>query len=103
MGTGNALADSLSAITAGSGGRANVMRAWFFQRFATVSGHRDWSALDHTIAAARAKGFLVIPVLGNQWGIASRTKRKRRSPGIKMGSDPHNRATWSTIDPGWRK
>jgi hypothetical protein len=32
-----------------------------------VNGVRDWTTFDHTIAVAKAKGFKVIPVLGNQW------------------------------------
>jgi len=64
LGTGSALGDSLTAL----GGGARVFRAWFFQNEATVNGARDWTAMDHTLAVARAAGFHVIPVLINQWG-----------------------------------
>lgn len=64
LGTGGGLASSLTRLR---GGHA-VIRAWFFQNEATTAGHRDWSAFDHTLAAARAAGVRVIPVLVNQWG-----------------------------------
>lgn len=67
LGTGNGLADALSAISSGSGGGMTVIRAWFFQKEATVAGRRDWTALDHTLQVARAHGFLLVPVLGNHW------------------------------------
>ena len=46
---------------------AEVIRAWFFQDFATTDGERDWSAFDATFAAARATGKRVVVTLGNQW------------------------------------
>jgi endo-1,4-beta-mannosidase len=64
MNSGTTLRDSLAAIGAG----ANAFRAWFFQNEATTNGVRDWSGFDHTLAAARAAGVRVIPVLINQWG-----------------------------------
>lgn len=64
LGSGTALAHSLGLIR---GGHA-VIRSWFFQYEATTNGHRDWSAFDHTLAAAHAAGVMVIPVLVNQWG-----------------------------------
>ena len=45
-----------------------MIRAWFFQSLATTGGVRDWSAFDHTLAAARIAGAQVIAVLGDQWG-----------------------------------
>lgn len=45
----------------------DVIRAWFFQDFATMDGARDWTALDQTIATAKALGKRVIVTLGNQW------------------------------------
>jgi mannan endo-1,4-beta-mannosidase len=64
MNSGTALSDSLAAI----GPAANTFRAWFFQYEATTNGVRDWRGFDHTLAAARAAGVRVIPVLINQWG-----------------------------------
>ena len=52
LGAGSGLDSSLAAI--GSGQEA--FRAWFFQRLATTDGHRDWSAFDHTLAVAAARG-----------------------------------------------
>ena len=57
------LSDSLTA--AGSG--QNVIRAWFFQSFVTVSGQRDWTAFDETLASASAHGVKVIATLADQW------------------------------------
>lgn len=45
----------------------NVIRAWFFQRMATVNGQRDWTAFDHTLAVAQAHGYKVIATLADQW------------------------------------
>jgi len=67
FGTGEALNAALTEIDKGSGSRAKVFRFWFFQRQSTRNGVRDWSGIDHTIAVAKAKGFKIIPVLGNQW------------------------------------
>lgn len=64
LGSGTRLADSLATI----GPAGNAFRAWFFQNEATTNGVRDWSAFDHTLAAARAAGVRVIPTLINQWG-----------------------------------
>lgn len=64
LGSGSALASSLSQLRGGNA----VIRAWFFQTEATRAGHRDWSAFDHTLAAARLAHVRVIPVLVNQWG-----------------------------------
>src|SRR5262249_42063296 len=63
LAAGSGLGDSLSSIGAG----ANVIRAWFFQALATNGGVRDWSGIDHTLAAAAAHGARVIVTLGNQW------------------------------------
>lgn len=63
LGSGSGLDQSLSDIGAGQ----TVFRAWFFQRLATRSGVRDWSAFDHTLAVARAHGERVIATLTNQW------------------------------------
>ena len=64
MSTGPALDDALTAIGPGK----TAMRAWFFQSMATTNGLRDWSAFDHTLAVAHARGVKVIAVLTNQWG-----------------------------------
>jgi mannan endo-1,4-beta-mannosidase len=64
LGSGSGLDDSLTAIGSGQ----NVFRAWFFQRLATTSGERDWSAFDHTLAVAAAHGERVIVTLTNEWG-----------------------------------
>ncbi len=45
-----------------------VFRAWFFQSLVTINGQRDWTAFDHTLAVARARGTRVIFVLANEWG-----------------------------------
>ncbi|MHB8507302.1 MAG: cellulase family glycosylhydrolase [Candidatus Dormibacteria bacterium] len=58
----------LDQALADAGPNVTVVRAWFFQSLATVNGNRDWSAFDHTLAAARAHGIRVIATLGNQWG-----------------------------------
>ena len=55
---------SLTEIGSGQ----EVFRAWFFQPLATVNGLRNWSAFDHTLAVARARGVRVIFVLADQWG-----------------------------------
>src|SRR5262245_7397643 len=63
LASGTALSDTLDMI--GSGG--DVIRAWFFQSFATTNGQRDWTAFDHMLSVAAAHDMRVIPVLGNQW------------------------------------
>jgi alpha-galactosidase len=68
MGSGQLLDDALASIDNGSGGDAKVIRVWFFQQMAVRNGQLDWSGFDHTLAAARARGFLVIPTLADQWG-----------------------------------
>ncbi len=65
--TGGGLDAILSALSDGSGGSAKIIRVWFFQPLATKSGQRDWSAMDEVVQTARARGFLVIPTLGNHW------------------------------------
>jgi mannan endo-1,4-beta-mannosidase len=51
------------------GGDHGVIRAWFFQPLATdLDGTRNWARFDRTIAEAKARGYYVIPTLGNQWG-----------------------------------
>ena len=57
------LDSSLEAMGPG----VDVVRAWFFQDFATTAGARDWSAFDETIAVAKARGIRLIVTLGNQW------------------------------------
>ena len=59
-----ALAGSLDAIGTGK----EAFRAWFFQRLATTNGARDWSAFDHTLAVAKAKGQRVVVTLSDHWG-----------------------------------
>jgi mannan endo-1,4-beta-mannosidase len=58
------LDSSLSQIGSGQ----NVFRAWFFQKLATSNGARDWTAFDHTLAVAAARGQKVIVTLADQWG-----------------------------------
>jgi hypothetical protein len=72
MGAGTALAASLSAIAGGTGDRAAVVRAWFFESMAVTGGRRDWSGFDNLLRVARAHRLLVIPVLANQWGECER-------------------------------
>ena len=66
------LETALSDIGLGGvhGGDHGVIRAWFFQPLATVglTGTRDWTRFDRTLAAAKATGYYVLPTLGNQWG-----------------------------------
>jgi len=64
MNTGSALSSTIAAI----GKNGSAFRAWFFQNQATTNGVRDWTNFDHTLAAAKAAGVKVIPVLINQWG-----------------------------------
>jgi mannan endo-1,4-beta-mannosidase len=64
MASGPILDDSLRAIGPGK----EAFRAWFFQSLATIGGQRDWSAFDHTLSVARARGVKVIATLTNQWG-----------------------------------
>lgn len=68
MMTGDRLATALRALgrpsTAGSG---TVLRVWFFQRYAVKDGVRDWTYLDKAVSVAKAAGYLLIPVLGNEW------------------------------------
>ena len=47
-----------------------VVRAWFFQPFATAkwTGLRDWTRFDRTLALAREAGVHVIATLTDQWG-----------------------------------
>src|SRR5204863_321543 len=61
---GTVLDDSLAAIGPGK----SAFRSWFFQQLATNGGARDWSAFDHTLATARARGVKVIATLIDQWG-----------------------------------
>ena len=63
MQSGSALDDAFANM--GSG--VTVIRAWFFQSFATTNGQRDWTAFDHTLSVAAAHGIRVIPVFANQW------------------------------------
>jgi len=63
MQSGSALDDAFANM--GSG--VTVIRAWFFQSFATTNGQRDWTAFDHTMSVAAAHGIRVIPVFANQW------------------------------------
>jgi len=58
------LVSALGSIGAGQ----EVFRAWFFQSLATTNGVRVWSAFDHTLAVAKARGVRVIATLANQWG-----------------------------------
>ena len=57
------LGQSLDAMRPG----VQVVRAWFFQDFATTDGRRDWTAFDATVAEAKARGIRLIVTLGNQW------------------------------------
>ncbi len=61
-GSGAALGDAIDEM-----GQPQVMRSWFFQPLATAAGVRDWTAFDHTLAIAQAKGVRIIATLGNQW------------------------------------
>ena len=63
MSSGSALDDALTAIGPGQ----TVFRAWFFQNLATIGGVRDWTAFNHTLSVARARGARVIATLSNQW------------------------------------
>jgi alpha-tubulin suppressor-like RCC1 family protein len=63
MQSGSSLDDAFTAM--GSG--VTVIRAWFFQSFATTNGQRDWTYFDHTLSVAAAHNIRVIPVFANQW------------------------------------
>ncbi len=64
MNSGSALDEALTSI----GADKNAFRAWFFQPLATSSGARDWSAFDHTLSVAAARGYRVVVTLTDQWG-----------------------------------
>ena len=64
MASGSILDRSLMVIGPGK----EAFRSWFFQSLATTGGERDWSAFDHTLSVARARGVKVIATLTNQWG-----------------------------------
>lgn len=59
---------ALARVRDETGGRADVVRVWFFQRLATKDGARDWTEFDRVLRTAREQGFKVIPVLADQWG-----------------------------------
>jgi len=61
-GSGTALGTAIDGM-----GQPQVIRSWFFQSLATAGGARDWTAFDHTLAVAQAKGVRIIATLGNQW------------------------------------
>ena len=61
-GSGAAFGDAIDEM-----GQPQVVRSWFFQSLATATGARDWTAFDHTLAVAQAKGVRIIATLGNQW------------------------------------
>jgi mannan endo-1,4-beta-mannosidase len=61
-------AGALERVRTETGGRANVVRVWFFQRLATKDGARDWTEFDRVLRTAHEEGFRVIPVLTDQWG-----------------------------------
>jgi mannan endo-1,4-beta-mannosidase len=63
---------SLEASFTEMGPDVEVIRAWFFQDFATVDGARSWEAFDATLAAAEATGKRLIVTLGNQWADCDR-------------------------------
>jgi mannan endo-1,4-beta-mannosidase len=85
MGSGPLLDSSLATIDNTSGGDAKVIRIWFFQSMAVRSGHLDWSGFDHTLAAARSRGFLVIPALADQWGDCDQTGRYKTESWYRSG------------------
>jgi hypothetical protein len=62
------LATSLNTWSNATGGRGKVFRWWAYQNQATTSGARDWAAFDHVFAVAAALGWLVIPVLTDEYG-----------------------------------
>jgi endo-1,4-beta-mannosidase len=65
---GAGLNNALSSLgTPGNSGAGQVLRVWFFQRFSVNGSARDWTYFDRALAAARAHGFRVIAVLGNEW------------------------------------
>jgi mannan endo-1,4-beta-mannosidase len=62
------------------GSGKEVMRAWFFQSFATAdNGARDWSVFDQTLATAKAHGYKVIMVLADQWDSCENAPYRTRS------------------------
>jgi mannan endo-1,4-beta-mannosidase len=68
LGAGSDLDASLAQMGTGN----EAIRAWFFQYLATTNGTRDWSAFDHTLAAARGNGKRVVVSLADQWGACER-------------------------------
>lgn len=62
------LATALSTLDTLSGGKIKVVRFWAYQNLAVTSGVRDWAPIDQVFAVAGSMGFLVIPVLADEWG-----------------------------------
>jgi mannan endo-1,4-beta-mannosidase len=68
MMTGSTLATALTALgRPTTDGAGNVIRVWFFQRYSVNGTTRDWTYFDKAVAAAKATGYRLIPVLGNEW------------------------------------
>jgi hypothetical protein len=68
MQSGTVLADSLRALGSPSPhGGGQMIRTMFLQRYTVRDGTRCWHAVDTAVAAARAAGFRLLAVLGNQW------------------------------------
>jgi hypothetical protein len=57
----------LASSAAAWQGRVTVLRVWFFQRFVTFNGHRDWTPFDRLIRFATENHIRLIPVLADQW------------------------------------
>jgi hypothetical protein len=92
FGSGSAFANAIDQM-----GTPQVIRSWFFQPLATTGGVRDWTAFDHTLAVASAKGVKLIATLGNQWADCD---------GLNGGAGTYKTDAWygggysSDIDPG---
>jgi hypothetical protein len=57
----------LATSAAAWNGRVPVLRVWFFQRFVTRDGHRDWRPFDQLVRFAAQNHIRLIPVLADQW------------------------------------
>ena len=89
----------LDSALAKIGSAPAVVRVWFFQHMATVSGRRDWAGLDSVLAVARAHGVKVVPVLADQWGSSTDGPVKYLPwwP-APYGGDGYRARLWSSSD-----
>lgn len=75
-----------------------IIRAWFFQRFVTVHGRRDWSVFDKTLNEARSHGVKVIAVLADEWSYCEGPTKgaKWYAHGYRTSTLPGNTVSYAT-------